>query len=133
MKLTIITFTIIIAICLQVVALLDAFPSGLDFIMVFEYMPTGLWEVLRDTDISLTPVQIKTYMKMLLEGIAYVHGKHIIHRVLKYSFSKITPSLRFIEISSNIKIFEFVLLGLKTCESINQRQWYLENRRFWLK
>lgn len=70
-----------IAICLQVVELLDAFPNGLDFVMVFEYMPTGLWEILRDPEISLTLVQIKTYMKMLLEGIAYVHGKNIIHRV----------------------------------------------------
>ncbi|KYM78432.1 Cell division protein kinase 20 [Atta colombica] len=63
-----------------VVELLDAFPNGLDFIMVFEYMPTGLWEVLRDFEISLTLAQIKTYMKMLLEGIAYVHGKNIMHR-----------------------------------------------------
>lgn len=83
-------------------------------------MPSGLWEVLRDTDISLTLAQIKTYMKMLLEGMAYVHGKHIIHRVLKYSSSKIIPSLRFIDaISPNIKVFEIVLLGLKTCKSIN--------------
>lgn len=66
---------------MQVIELLDAFPHGLDFIMVFEYMPTGLWEILRDTDISLTLAQIKTYMKMLLKGIAYVHGKNIIHRV----------------------------------------------------
>jgi len=52
--------------------------------MVFEYMPTGLWEILRDTDICLTLVQIKIYMKMLLEGMAYVHGKNIIHRVFEY-------------------------------------------------
>jgi len=52
--------------------------------MVFEYMPTGLWEILRDTDICLTLVQIKIYMKMLLEGIAYIHGKNIIHRVFEY-------------------------------------------------
>jgi len=73
-------------ICLQVVELLDAFPNGLDFIMVFEYMPTGLWEVLRDFEISLTLAQIKTYMKMLLEGIAYVHGKNIMHRVHNFLF-----------------------------------------------
>jgi len=71
---------------LQVVELLDAFPNYLDFVMVFEYMPTGLWEVLRDTEISLTLAQIKTYMKMLLEGTAYVHGKNIIHRVHKYYY-----------------------------------------------
>lgn len=44
-------------------------------------MPTGLWEILKDNNISLTIPQIKIYMKMLLEGIAYVHEKNIIHRV----------------------------------------------------
>ncbi|CAL7943875.1 unnamed protein product [Xylocopa violacea] len=67
----------------NVVELLDAFPVGLDFIMVFEYMPTGLWEVIKDNDILLSSSQIKTYTKMILEGIAYIHGKNIIHRDLK--------------------------------------------------
>jgi len=76
--------------------LLDAFPNGLDFMMVFEYMPTGLWEILKDADISLTLVQIKTYMKMLLEGTAYIHGKNIIHRVFKYCYSSIPMEFRYI-------------------------------------
>ncbi|CAK9808888.1 Cyclin-dependent kinase 20 [Anthophora quadrimaculata] len=42
---------------INVVKLLDAFPVGLDFIMVFEYMPTGLWEIIKDNDALLTPVQ----------------------------------------------------------------------------
>ncbi|XP_050464765.1 cyclin-dependent kinase 20-like isoform X2 [Cataglyphis hispanica] len=88
-----------------VVVLLDAFPSGLDFIMVFEYMPTGLWEVLRDADISLTMGQIKTYMKMLLEGMAYVHGKHIIHRDLK-------PANLLISAEGILKIADFGLSRL---------------------
>lgn len=67
----------------NVVELLDAFPVGLDFVMVFEYMPTGLWEIIKDNEISLTTGQIKIYMKMLLEGISYVHGKNIMHRDLK--------------------------------------------------
>ncbi|XP_068968031.1 cyclin-dependent kinase 20-like isoform X1 [Bombus flavifrons] len=67
----------------NVIELLDAFPTGLDFIMVFEYMPTGLWEIIRDNDILLTRVQVKIYTKMILEGIAYIHGKNIIHRDLK--------------------------------------------------
>ncbi|XP_076168528.1 cyclin-dependent kinase 20 isoform X2 [Ptiloglossa arizonensis] len=67
----------------NVVELLDAFPVGLDFIVVFEYMPISLWEIIKDNEILLTPVQIKTYTKMILQGIAYVHEKNIIHRDLK--------------------------------------------------
>ncbi|KYQ58018.1 Cell division protein kinase 20 [Trachymyrmex zeteki] len=88
-----------------VVELLDAFPNGLDFIMVFEYMPTGLWEVLRDFEISLTLAQIKTYMKMLLEGIMYVHGKNIIHRDLK-------PANLLISEKGILKIADFGLSRL---------------------
>lgn len=44
-------------------------------------MPTGLWEIIKDNEIALKPVQVKTYMKMILEGVAYIHGKNIIHRV----------------------------------------------------
>ncbi|XP_054016859.1 cyclin-dependent kinase 20-like isoform X1 [Hylaeus anthracinus] len=67
----------------NVVELLDAFPVGLDFIMVFEYMPISLWEIIKDNETVLTPVQVKTYTKMILEGIVYVHEKNIIHRDLK--------------------------------------------------
>lgn len=67
----------------NVIELLNAFPTGLEFVMVFEYMPTGLWEIIRDNEISLTSSQVKTYTKMILEGIAYIHGKDIIHRDLK--------------------------------------------------
>ncbi|KYN05604.1 PREDICTED: cyclin-dependent kinase 20-like [Cyphomyrmex costatus] len=88
-----------------VVELLDAFPNGLDFIMVFEYMPTGLWEILRDFEISLTLAQIKTYMKMLLEGIAYVHSKNIIHRDLK-------PANLLISEKGILKIADFGLSRL---------------------
>ncbi|KAG5321751.1 CDK20 kinase, partial [Acromyrmex heyeri] len=88
-----------------VVELLDAFPNGLDFIMVFEYMPTGLWEVLRDFEISLTLAQIKTYMKMLLEGIAYVHSKNIMHRDLK-------PANLLISEKGILKIADFGLSRL---------------------
>ncbi|XP_020281829.1 cyclin-dependent kinase 20-like isoform X2 [Pseudomyrmex gracilis] len=93
-----------------VVELLDAFPNGLDFVMVFEYTPTGLWEILRDTDISLTPVQIKTYIKMLLEGIAYVHGKNIIHRDLK-------PANLLISDKGILKIADFGLSRLMWTDS----------------
>lgn len=66
----------------QIVELLDAFPAGLDFVMVFEYMPSGLWELLKDYDKPLRDSQIKTYMRMLLKGVAYMHANKIMHRVI---------------------------------------------------
>lgn len=65
----------------QIIELIDAFPIGLDFVMVFEYMPSGLWELIKDNENPLLPSQTKTYMKMLLEGVAYMHSKNIMHRV----------------------------------------------------
>ena len=67
---------------LQIAKLIDAFPVGLDFVMVFEYMPSGLWELIKDNENPLTVPQIKTYTRMLLEGVAYMHSKNIMHRVL---------------------------------------------------
>lgn len=66
---------------MQIIELIDAFPIGLDFVMVFEYMPSGLWELIKDNENSLSASQTKTYMKMLLEGVAYMHSKNIMHRV----------------------------------------------------
>lgn len=121
---------IYILVCSQVIELLDAFPNGLDFMMVFEYMPSGLWEILRDTDISLTLVQIKTYMKMLLEGIAYIHGKNIMHRVFRYYYSSIPMELKCMRWLLNCWN---CILGFEARKFVDQWQGNLEDRRFWLK
>lgn len=65
----------------QVIQLLDVFPQGLGFVLVFEFMPSGLWEMLRDAENPLMVPQIKTYMIMLLKGVAYLHEHSIMHRV----------------------------------------------------
>lgn len=65
----------------QVAELLDVFPVGLDFVMVFEYMPSGLWEVIRDTERPLNESEKKTYVKMLIEGVSYMHANNVMHRV----------------------------------------------------
>ena len=64
--------------------MLDVFPQGLGFVLVFEFMPSGLWEMLRDAENPLTVPQIKTYMVMLLKGVAYLHEHSIMHRVRQY-------------------------------------------------
>nr|CAD7395679.1 unnamed protein product [Timema poppensis] len=69
--------------CDYVVKLLDSFPQGLGFVLVFEYMPSGLWEMLNDATKPLTESQKKSYMIMLLRGVAYLHSQSIMHRDLK--------------------------------------------------
>lgn len=66
------------------VQLLDVFPQGLGFVLVFEFMPSGLWEMLRDAESPLSVPQVKTYMIMLLKGVAYLHDHSIMHRVRYY-------------------------------------------------
>lgn len=49
--------------------------------LVFEYMDSGLWELLHDKKIQLSVSHMKTYVQMLLKGVSYLHGKFIMHRV----------------------------------------------------
>ncbi|XP_063973425.1 cyclin-dependent kinase 20-like [Diachasmimorpha longicaudata] len=88
-----------------IIKLLDAFPSGFDFVMVFNYMPSGLWELLKDSDRPLTSPMKKCYMKMLLEGVAYMHERNIIHRDLK-------PANLLIDDNGVLKIADFGLARL---------------------
>lgn len=64
--------------------LLDVFPQGLGFVLVFEFMPSGLLEMVRDVQNCLTESQIKTYIIMLLKGVSYLHKNSIMHRVCEY-------------------------------------------------
>lgn len=68
--------------CLEhenVVTLFDVFPQGLSFVLVFEFMPSNLWEIIQNY--RLTGPHIKCYMMMLLQGLEYLHESHILHRV----------------------------------------------------
>jgi len=66
---------------LQVVKLHDVFPHGTGFVLVFEYMLSDLSEVIRNSDRPLTDGQVKSYMMMLLKGVAFCHHNKIMHRV----------------------------------------------------
>lgn len=61
--------------------LLDHFPKGTGFVLVFDYMPSGLWEMIHDDKSALTEPLIKSYMKMLLKGLDHMHKNGIMHRV----------------------------------------------------
>jgi cell cycle related kinase len=64
--------------------LLDVFPHGMGYIFVLEYMLSDLSEVIRNVNKPLTNSQIKSYMRMLLNGVSFCHENRIMHRV-KYS------------------------------------------------
>ena len=67
----------------NIVSLLDVFPHGAGFVLVFEFMMSDLQEIMQAT--MLTEAQIKSYMQMLLRGVAYCHASSIMHRVREFS------------------------------------------------
>jgi cell cycle related kinase len=68
-----------------VIKLLEVLPQGICFVLVFEYMPTGLGEMIKDAEIPLTEAQIKRYLEMLLQGVEYLHSNYIMHRVYTHT------------------------------------------------
>ena len=63
------------------VSLLDVFPHGTGFALVFEYMLLDLAAVIRNLETPLSEAQVKSYMQMLLKGVAFCHTNSIMHRV----------------------------------------------------
>ncbi|KZT00647.1 Pkinase-domain-containing protein [Laetiporus sulphureus 93-53] len=57
--------------------------TPLSVYMVFPYMDHDLAGLLENERVKLSPSQIKLYMKQLLEGTAYMHRNHILHRDMK--------------------------------------------------
>lgn len=50
--------------------------------LVFEYMPHTLYSKMKDDENPISRQQIRSYTKMLLKGLAYLHDDlHIMHRV----------------------------------------------------
>lgn len=65
----------------QVVKLREVFPHGSSLVLEFEYMLSDLSEVIRNSDKPLSEAQVKSYMLMLLKGVAFCHENNIMHRV----------------------------------------------------
>eukprot|EP00878_Enallax_costatus_P025659 GHUV01027474.1.p1 GENE.GHUV01027474.1~~GHUV01027474.1.p1 ORF type:complete len:150 (+),score=45.90 GHUV01027474.1:431-880(+) len=67
----------------HIVDLLDVFTTKSSLVLVFEYMDWSLEEVVRDKGCNLAPTDIKAYMQMLLQALAYVHSNEVVHRDVK--------------------------------------------------
>jgi len=67
----------------NIIGLLDVFGHKSNISLVFDFMETDLEVIVKDTNIVLTPANIKSYMLMTLQGLEYLHLHWILHRDLK--------------------------------------------------
>ncbi|XP_013603333.1 PREDICTED: cyclin-dependent kinase D-3 [Brassica oleracea var. oleracea] len=67
----------------HIILLIDAFPHKENLHLVFEFMETDLEGVIRDSNVFLSPADIKSYLLMTLKGLAYCHEKWVLHRDMK--------------------------------------------------
>lgn len=66
---------------LQILSLIDIFPDVAGMGLVFEYMPCTLYSKIKDPVHRPTRSCFRSYMKMLLEGLSYMHNLGVLHRV----------------------------------------------------
>ncbi|XP_055128022.1 cyclin-dependent kinase 20 isoform X2 [Symphalangus syndactylus] len=85
-----------------VVQLKAVFPHSAGFVLAFEFMLSDLAEVMRHAQRPLAQAQVKSYLQMLLKGVAFCHAHNIVHRDLK-------PANLLISASGQLKIADFGL------------------------
>jgi len=92
----------------NIVTLLEVYmsESGRDVYLVFDYMPTDLYVVIRSNILQDIHIQYITFQ--LLNALKYIHGAGLIHRDIK-------PSNILIDSYSHVKLCDFGL-----CRSIDQ-------------
>lgn len=76
-------------------------------------MPTDLSEVLRNATDPLSQSQIKSYMVMLLKGIAHCHENNIIHRDVK-------PANLLVSADGILKLADFGLARIHSDDTIKR-------------
>ncbi|KAH0916335.1 hypothetical protein HID58_030781 [Brassica napus] len=64
----------------HIILLIDAFPHKQNLHLVFEFMETDLEGVIRDSNVFLSPADVKSYLLMTLKGLAYCHEKRVFAR-----------------------------------------------------
>jgi len=84
----------------NIVNVYDAYIQDDNMYMVMELLPNDLERIIRDARIQLSAAHIKTYMMMILQGMAHLHSKGIMHRDLK-------PANVLMALDGTMKIADF--------------------------
>jgi cyclin-dependent kinase 7 len=69
----------------NIIELIDCFPYKENLHLVFEFMETDLEALIKDKNIILSPADTKSYVQMMLKGLAFCHKKWVLHRYLLLS------------------------------------------------
>ncbi|XP_055677209.1 cyclin-dependent kinase 20 [Lutzomyia longipalpis] len=91
----------------NILTLLTIYPDLNGLALVFDFMPHTLQSRLKDETDPLSRQEVKSYTRMLLKGLSYLHEKGIMHRDIK-------PANLLIDDNGRLKIADFGLARLFT-------------------
>ncbi len=84
----------------NVVKLIEYFVQGPNLVLVLEYLPTDLAQVIQESERPLRESEIKGWMLQILAGVAACHRASILHRDLK-------PSNMLVGADGSLKVADF--------------------------
>ena len=67
----------------NIVRLLDTYISERTLFLVLEFCPSDLEKLVRDKSVFLSPPDVKAYVRMTLEAVAFCHSQGVLHRDIK--------------------------------------------------
>lgn len=67
----------------NIISLYDVYTSSTNLHLILEYLPTNLEMIIKNREIIIKSADIKSWLKMLVEGVTFCHDRRILHRDLK--------------------------------------------------
>lgn len=86
----------------NIVELVDVYRHSKNLCLVLEYLPMDLEKIIKDKTLIFEQSHIKSWMLMMMRGLAWIHKNWILHRDLK-------PNNLLIKEDGNLKIGDFGL------------------------